>query len=119
MGELAVVIHHGSLRNADEYFCYMQNAVIAAGRANTTLVLAPQIFEKGDGGLNTTEHLWWDSASDRHGDRNWKWGGNSTSSLDASISSFQTLDEMVAKLVNVARFPSLRKIIFAGHSAGG
>merc|ERR1711920_1069772 len=26
---------------------------------------------------------------------------------------------MVATLVNVARFPNLRKVIFAGHSAGG
>merc|ERR1711865_492267 len=50
---------------------------------------------------------------------NWKWGGNSTEKLAASISSFETLDEMVTILMQRSLYPKLRKIIFAGHSAGG
>lgn len=118
--DMAVIVHHGSARNADEYFCYMQNAVIAAGRAETTLVLAPQIFEAGDKGLDESAHIWWDSGSSAPlGNRNWKWGGNSTQHLPESISSFEALDEMVATLVRRDLYPKLRKITFAGHSAGG
>merc|ERR1719498_239906 len=117
--ELAVIVHHGSARNADEYFCYMQNGVAAAGIADTTLVLAPQIFEAGDQGLDESVHIWWDAAHDDDGSHNWKWGGNSTTKLGASISSFETLDEMVSTLLRKSLYPNLKKIVFAGHSAGG
>lgn len=117
--ELAVIVHHGSERNGNEYFCFMQNAVVAAGRARTTLVLAPQIFEDGDDHLDKESHIWWDPATHRHEDRNWKWGGNSTQDLGSSISSFQVIDEMVLTLLRRDIYPRLSKIVFAGHSAGG
>ena len=100
---LAVVVHHGALRNGDAYCAHVANAVLATGRdPASVLVVCPQIYEAGDAGLDEATMLWWGASADDgvepdRGERDWHWGGNSTAELGASLSTFSVLDELVAK----------------------
>jgi len=123
--KIAVIVHHGAARNGENYTSYMTNSVLRAGRSlGDTMVIGPQIYFPGDDGLDEDVHIWWDESSDDGGDandgaRDWKWGGNSTSELDFSISTFQVLDEMLLTLAKKSLYPNLERVVFAGHSAGG
>ena len=122
---LAVVVHHGAARNGQDYTSYMTNAVLRAGLSlDDVLVIGPQIYEPGDEGLDEAAHIWWEASSDDGtdpdgGERDWKWGGNSTDELPVSISTFQVLDEILGALGDSTRYPRITRVIFAGHSAGG
>ncbi|KAH8075922.1 hypothetical protein JL720_10379 [Aureococcus anophagefferens] len=99
---LAVVVHHGALRNGDAYCAH--------------------IYEAGDAGLDEATMLWWGASADDgvepdRGERDWHWGGNSTAELGASLSSFSVLDEIIEALE--AAHPALERVVVAGHSAGG
>ena len=63
--------------------------------------------------------LYWDANGGHHGERNWKWGGNSSADLSASISTFSVLDEIVATMLDKTLYPHLSRVLVAGHSAGG
>ena len=120
---LAVVVHHGALRNGDAYCAHVANAVLATGRdPASVLVVCPQIYEAGDAGLDEATMLWWGASADDgvepdRGERDWHWGGNSTAELGASLSSFSVLDEIIEALE--AAHPALERVVVAGHSAGG
>lgn len=122
---LAVIVHHGAARNGDSYCSYMTNAVLRSGLSlDSTLVIGPQIYEFGDDGLDPDTMIWWNENSDDGivedgGERDWKWGGNSTSELPFSISTFSVLDEILLTLADINRYPNLQRIVLAGHSAGG
>lgn len=107
----ALIIVHGVLRDADYYY---DTGVIAAHDArllDETFVIAPQFVEKGDLTAHATNArtLYWDS----------KWPGGSDAIAPAPISTYDVFDAMIARLSDIARFPKLREIVIAGHSAGG
>mmetsp|Transcript_32030 Transcript_32030/g.83842 ORF Transcript_32030/g.83842 Transcript_32030/m.83842 type:complete len:396 (+) Transcript_32030:152-1339(+) len=117
---IGIIIHHGAARNGDDYACSMYNGVLKRfgsekHGANQVLLASPQIYEQSDG--PSSSELYWDATGSA--DRNWKWGGNSTASLSASISSFSVLDEMIGVMMNSTLYPNLKKVLVAGHSAGG
>ncbi|MBV9333070.1 MAG: alpha/beta hydrolase, partial [Candidatus Eremiobacteraeota bacterium] len=107
----ALIVVHGALRDADYYYDTGVIAANAAHELRDTLVVAPQFVEKSD----VTHHnisprtLYWDS----------KWPGGSNALAPAPISTYDVFDAMVAALSDAARFPKLREIVIAGHSAGG
>ena len=107
----AIVIVHGVLRDADYYY---DTGVIAANAAHIlddTFVIAPQFVEKGDlaGHMVSPQTLYWSS----------QWPGGSDALAPAPISTYDVFDAMIARLSDARRFPKLREIIVAGHSAGG
>jgi pimeloyl-ACP methyl ester carboxylesterase len=107
----ALVIVHGVLRDADYYY---DTGVIAANAGlalNTTIVIAPQFVERDDlGGKSVpAQTLYWDS----------KWPGGSDAVAPAPISTYDVFDAILARLSDAQRFPNLREIVVAGHSAGG
>jgi pimeloyl-ACP methyl ester carboxylesterase len=107
----AIIIVHGVLRDADFYY---DTGVIAANAAHVlsdTLVVAPQFVEKRDltGRAVSPRTLYWDS----------RWPGGSDALAPARISTYDVFDAMIARLADARRFPKLRDIIVAGHSAGG
>ena len=117
---LGVIIHHGSARNGDDYLCSMFNGLVkrfGASGASSILLVSPQVYELRDGPLPT--ELYWDANGGHHGERNWKWGGNSSADLSASISTFSVLDEIVATMLDKTLYPHLSRVLVAGHSAGG
>ncbi len=107
----ALIIVHGVLRDADYYY---DTGVIAAHDAHVlddTFVIAPQFVEKSDlaGHATDSRTLYWDA----------KWPGGSDAIAPAPISTYDVFDAMVARLSHARRFPRLREIVIAGHSAGG
>ena len=53
---LAVVVQHGANRNGGDYCSYVANN--AAAVLNHTLVIGPQVYFPGDGGLDEDVHIW-------------------------------------------------------------
>ncbi|MGE0225382.1 MAG: hypothetical protein AB7F35_30385, partial [Acetobacteraceae bacterium] len=108
----AVVMVHGRLRNADDYFRLAAQAREAAGeQADTTLLIAPQFLAQQDAQAHhlPPDVLRWDTNG---------WQQGSPALGPAALSSFEALDAVLARLGDTALFPSLRAIVVAGHSAG-
>jgi hypothetical protein len=107
----ALIVVHGVLRDADFYYDTGIIAANAAGRLDRTLVVAPQFVEWRDlAGRNAPAGtLWWDA----------RWPGGSDAVAPAPISSYDVFDAIIARLSDRTRFPRLREIVLAGHSAGG
>lgn len=107
----AVIVIHGTLRNADLYFPRMMEARCKAGAR--CIVIAPQFLAKVDlekHGLLGSRLAYWSLDG-------WKEGALSEST--PTISSFAALDCVLDHLADRARYPALRSAVVAGHSAGG
>jgi hypothetical protein len=108
--ERAVIVVHGILRNADEYFRSVRRAAETEKVLDHTLVLAPH-FKTTEDKLSPNE-IAWDSGD-------WKSGALTVTPKGVSESSFTVLEKLQTLLSDKARFPSLREIVLTGHSAGG
>jgi pimeloyl-ACP methyl ester carboxylesterase len=111
----AVVMVHGTLRNADTYFTTATGAAFMAGALDDTLVIAPA-FHSAAGG-DCKDKL-------APGEANWSCSGDSWRSGGASVSkaeltSFDFMDALVRRLADKKVFPNLTTVTIAGHSAGG
>ncbi len=107
----ALIIVHGVLRDADYYY---DTGVIAANAAHDlaqTFVIAPQFVEQSElaGQHVSPKTLYWSG----------RWPGGSDAIAPAPISTYDVFDAMIARLSDARRFPKLREIVIAGHSAGG
>jgi pimeloyl-ACP methyl ester carboxylesterase len=103
----AVVVVHGTGRNASGYFGRMLEAARLAGAAEHTLVVAPWFQTEDDS----------DGASARWSSGGWKIGDDSVE--PGGLSSFTAMDQLLNQLADRSRFPNLTRITVAGHSAGG
>jgi hypothetical protein len=114
----ALVIIHGRLRNASDYYATALALTAAAGQAGeATIVVAPQFLDDIDVAVHglTDNYLRWN--------RDWEQGAPAQKPAaahagDAPASSYDVLDDVVAKLSNRSVFPSLDKIVFVGHGGG-
>jgi pimeloyl-ACP methyl ester carboxylesterase len=109
----AIVIVHGLLRNAETYEATGEAAVQAGGAAAAhTLVVAPQFLTGEDVAAHglSADTLRWNRGT---------WLDGSPAVAPAPLSAFDALDALVARLADRTRFPALREIVVAGHSAGG
>jgi pimeloyl-ACP methyl ester carboxylesterase len=106
----AFILVHGTGRNADHYFETAVAAAFLGGALDNTVVIAPHFVADTDK-VEANEVLW-----PNRGD-SWRSGGMSTS--HPTISAFDFMDEIVRQLSNKKNFPNLKKIVVAGHSAGG
>jgi hypothetical protein len=100
--EEAIVVVHGALRNAGDYFHAIEAAAGSAGRE--PLIIAPQFLTTDD----IREHGFQGGAL-RWGTEEWKSGLGETS-------SFTVMDELLERLL---RTPGLRRVTLVGNSAGG
>lgn len=90
-------------------------AAEAAGagvKTSATLVIAPQFLTDRDAGRHRLgpDVAYWTASG-------WK-GGEPALAPAAHPSSFAALDALLARLADRQRFPALRRIVIAGHSAG-
>jgi hypothetical protein len=119
--QLGVIVIHGVLRNGDEYFLNMMAAVNLAGVQDTTLVAAPQFLleEDLDRFALGDDILFWGGETGE----GWKKGDDSLSTdahpCGVNISAFEVADQMIVRLCRSEIFPNLKRIVVAGHSAGG
>jgi pimeloyl-ACP methyl ester carboxylesterase len=104
----AVVVVHGTGRNAEGYFQRMISAAKSDG-ANKVMVVAPWFEGDGEGKPSAGEATWSNDA--------WKQGY--PAQRPAGLSSFTVMDNLLASLSDRSRFPNLKHITVAGHSAGG
>jgi hypothetical protein len=112
----ALVIIHGRLRNAADYYAAGLALAKAAGpTGDATVVVAPQFLIQADAVLHqlSDRYLRWS--------RGWEEGApaqSAASSTSSAPSSYDVLDDVVAKLSNAQAFPALRRIVFVGHGGG-
>ncbi|MCI5159212.1 MAG: hypothetical protein D3906_12435, partial [Candidatus Electrothrix sp. AUS1_2] len=103
----AVVVIHGTNRNADDYYDYVYNAAITEGVQDHTLVIAPK-FKILEDNPDLASELYWTNAG-------WKGGFNAING--SQISSFQVIDHILGKIND--NFPNVKFVSIIGHSAGG
>jgi pimeloyl-ACP methyl ester carboxylesterase len=120
----AFILVHGMLRDADSHFRTAVAGGFLASRLGDTVIIAPRFASS--------------SAAQRHqasgcrdsmgaGEANWKceaprtdtWRSGGPETDTPSLSSFDVVDALIAKLSDRNVFPNLSKIVVAGHSAGG
>src|SRR5712692_4676139 len=110
---LAYIMIHGAGRNADHYFATALASTFLAGRLNDTVVIAPRFA--GNDSRNCQDRL-------DAGEVSWKCGGWPAGERpvdDSPIHSYDFIDRLLVMLANREVFPNLRRIVLAGHSAGG
>jgi pimeloyl-ACP methyl ester carboxylesterase len=110
----ALIMVHGTNRNADHYFTTATAAAFLAGAIDDTVVIAPRIASSDRNCTDTLapNEVSWSCAGD-----SWRSGGNSVSHPD--LTSFDFVDRILRRLADKKTFPNLRRIVVAGHSAGG
>lgn len=108
----AVLVVHGTNTDADNYFSRMIRAADEEGVTAETLIAAP-LFRNKDSGRDG-ELYWLNGSSSGH---SWKQGDPSRTS-GTDVSSFEVMDKLVSVVSDRERFPNLRVVVIAGHSAG-
>ena len=110
----ALIMVHGTLRNADHYFTTATGAAFLAKALDDTVVIAPALHS-ADGGCKdklAPHEVSWSCGGD-----SWRSGGKAAS--DPDLTSFDFVDQILRRLADKATFPNLKAIVVAGHSAGG
>ena len=110
----ALIMVHGTNRNADHYFQTAVTAAFLAGALDDTIVIAPS-FLSADPHCN--DKLQPNEVSWSCGGDSWRSGGVSSSNKD--LTSFDFIDQVLHLLADKKTFPNLAAIVIAGHSAGG
>jgi hypothetical protein len=110
----ALVIVHGSDRDARGYFQIGIAAARLAGALDDTIVISPRYASRD--GLTCSDTL----AAE---EINWPCEGNSWRSggiaIGTTLSSFDLADEILRRAGARTVFPNLQVIVVSGHSAGG
>jgi len=116
--ERIVVALHSSNFDAGFAFSSVLEALSKApeGVAESTLVVAPQFLEQGQGARGDNSKLIFWAVN--------PFWGSSRALIDLGrqelrLSAYQVLDTLLDYLTNAGRFPALRSIVVIGHSAGG
>jgi pimeloyl-ACP methyl ester carboxylesterase len=108
----ALIVIHGTNRDADNYFRTTLAAAFLADALDDTILIVPHIAS-ATGSCHDTlaaDEVSWNCSS-------WRTGGPSTA--DDKLTSFDMVDEILRRLANKEVFPNLKTIVVAGHSAGG
>ena len=108
----AVILLHGRLRNADEYYISAHAAQVAAGDdGKRALMIVPQFLAEVDIEAHKlpADMLRWSLLG---------WEGGDAALVPNPVSSFEALDAILAKLSDRRIFPNLKQVVVAGHSGG-
>jgi pimeloyl-ACP methyl ester carboxylesterase len=106
----ALIMVHGSERAADSSFRTAMAAALLDNALQDTLIVAPHLIT--DAHVPQPDEVVWPDTGN-----SWRSGGESTS--NPGLYSFDVADQVVRLLANKAVFPNLKRIVVAGHSAGG
>lgn len=108
----AVIVVHGSSRDANNFFYTVETAAEQAGADQTTLVVAPH-FECPDDSPPAGTVYWQCSG------RDWAHGFRDATGAAQPIYSYAVVDQIVAALADKSTFPRLTRVVITGLSAGG
>lgn len=120
----AVILVHGGGRNASEYFRTALASAFLAGALEDTLVVAPRFASNTGAPANSDGASCLDMLAPN--EANWgcedqrpdSWRNGSPAIGNATVTSYDFLDEILRKLTQRDAFPNLRSIVIAGHSGG-
>lgn len=110
----ALIMVHGTNRNADHYFTTATTAAFLGRALEDTVVISPRIASS-EGSCHdvlAANEVSWSCTGD-----SWRSGG--ASPKVPALTSFDFVDQILRKLADTSMFPNLRAIVVAGHSAGG
>jgi pimeloyl-ACP methyl ester carboxylesterase len=110
----ALIMVHGTNRNADHYFTTATAAAFLAGALEDSVVISPRIASAAGSchDVLAPNEVSWSCTGD-----SWRSGGTAASHPD--LTSFDFVDQILRKLANKSVFPNLQSVVVAGHSAGG
>jgi pimeloyl-ACP methyl ester carboxylesterase len=106
----ALIMVHGTNRNAHDYFNTAMAAAFLAGGLQDTIVVSPKLIVQSD--PKAENEVVWPGGGD-----SWRSGGMSPSHPE--FSSFDVADELLRTFANKNLFPNMKAIVVTGHSAGG
>jgi len=108
----ALIVIHGTNRDADNYFRSTLAAAFLADALDDTVLIVPHIASAAGSCKDTLapNEVSWNCAS-------WRTGGASVA--DDKLTTFDMVDEILRRLARKDSFPNLKSIVVAGHSAGG
>jgi pimeloyl-ACP methyl ester carboxylesterase len=110
----ALIMVHGTLRNADHYFATATTAGFLDGALDDTLIIAPALHSAD---AQCADKLAPGEVSFSCTGDSWRSGGSASS--DPKLTSFNFTDALLQRLADKRLFPNLKVIVVAGHSAGG
>ncbi|HEY3043056.1 MAG TPA: alpha/beta fold hydrolase [Vicinamibacterales bacterium] len=110
----ALIMVHGSDRDAGAYFQIGLAAARLAGALDDTIVIAPRFASRD--GPTCRDTLAADEVNWPCEGNSWRSGGVATGAL---LTSFELADEILRKAAAKTVFPNLEVVVVAGHSAGG
>jgi hypothetical protein len=110
----ALIVIHGTNRDADNYFRTSLASAFLADALEDTVVIVPRIASNAAGCHDTLAEN--EISYSCTGD-SWRSGG--VAANNDKLTSFDFIDEILLKLARKDSFPNLRAIVVAGHSAGG
>lgn len=111
----ALIVIHGTNRDADNYFRNALAAAFLGGALDDTAVIVPRIASND--GRGCQDKLAPNEVSYSCSGDSWRSGGSAAS--NPKLTSFDLVDEILRKLARREAFPNLKAIVVAGHSAGG
>jgi pimeloyl-ACP methyl ester carboxylesterase len=108
----ALIVIHGTNRDADNYFRSTLAAAFLADALEDTVLIVPHIVSAAGSCKDTlaADEVSWNCSS-------WRTGG--ASMANEKLTTFDMVDDILRKLAKKDSFPNLRAIVVAGHSAGG
>lgn len=106
--EQAIIVVHGSERNADTYYRSFEVLTNKFGKSKSTLIVSTHFKEIQDS-LLPNELIF--------SSEGWLRGDPALNNL--TISSFEIMDHFLRLFSDAKNFPKLKKITVTGHSAGG
>jgi hypothetical protein len=108
----ALIVIHGTNRDADNYFRSTLAAAFLADALDDTVLIVPHIASAGGPCKDplAENEVSWNCSS-------WRTGG--ASMADEKLTTFDMVDELMRRLAKKDAFPNLKAIVLAGHSAGG
>ena len=109
-----LVMVHGKNRDADNYYSTTLAAAFLAHALDDTAIVAPLMASSAPdcGDPITPPQIDFSCSGD-----SWRAGASAVS--DPQLTSFDFVDEILRKAASSGVFPNLRRIVVAGHSAGG
>lgn len=110
----AFILVHGQGRNADDYFRTAVAAAFLGGALEDTVVISPR-FASSDRGCADkldADEVNWPCSGD-------SWRSGAAARGNDGLTSYDFVDEILRRLARKEVFPNMKRIIVAGHSAGG
>jgi hypothetical protein len=110
----ALILVHGSDRDAQGYFQIGLAAARLAGALDDTIVIAPRFASRD--GLTCRDTLAAEEINWPCEGNSWRSGGTASGT---ALTSFDLADEILRRAAAKTVFPNLTVVVVSGHSAGG